>query len=201
MNGCSCEAGTVNGRCAFCGERRTPRRQARQPAELGAVTERAGNTVERLNNAIVKLDWAAMGAPVSVSVKAAIRQLTEHWLRFYRDGSYWTLPDPVWFAKLGRYVEWYTRGYYLLPAASRVSVPKPTNIDPQFLELVNDTFGRVVAANVDTATAAAGLARDTADRAMGLGLLWLAISAVALVKLMSINSRAARSDAAEESAA
>ncbi len=147
--------------------------------------------VERLNNAIVQLDWVATGAPgVSGGVKTAIRQLTEHWLRFYRDGSYWTLPDPVWLPKLGRYVEWYTRAYCLVPVAVRAQAPRPQDIDPQFLELVNSTLARVVDANVETATAAAELVKETAQGAMKLGLLWFAISAVALLKLVSINSKA-----------
>jgi hypothetical protein len=156
------------------------------------------SAVERINNAIVALDWAATNAPeVSGGVKAALRQLTTHWLRFYRDGSYWTLPDPVWLPKLGRYVEWYTRAYCLVPVAVRAQAPRPQDIDPQFLELVDGTLARVVAANVDTATAAAALVKETAEGAMKLGLLWVAISALALLKLVSINSSKARSTPAD----
>lgn len=199
MTSCSCHAGTVNGRCAYCGARRRDRqtiagssndRRRRPRAELGAAVDASsrGTTVERLNNAIVKLDWVAGGQ--SAGVKQAIRQLAEHWIRFYRAGTYWQLPDPVWFAKLGRYVEWYTRGYALLPADVRAAAPAPADIDPQFLELVNDTARRVVDANEEASAAASKLVKETAAGLFDFGLLWLALGGFAIWKIYASTPRA-----------
>jgi hypothetical protein len=194
MTGCACSAGTVRGRCAYCGARRTPPR-ARARAELGAAETR-GTRAERINNAIVALDWAAAMSPSTTSpgVRQAIGQLAAHWQRFFRDGSYWVLPDPVWASKLGRYVQWYARGYYLLAPAVRASLVAPAAIDPEFLELVNDTVKRMVDANTTAAAAAAELVKETASGVMDLGLLWLALGGLALWKIYASAPRSPQED-------
>lgn len=64
MNGCSCEAGTVNGRCAYCGARRRARARA---AELGFVItpSEIADRVAAINRSVAALDSdvSKSGAP------------------------------------------------------------------------------------------------------------------------------------------
>lgn len=98
------------------------------------------STESRLNNAIVKLAWAAGGAPISDGRKASIRALESHWAAFWRSTERTVTPTPVLLPKLKRYVRWYTRAWILLPRATRETVPSPGSIDPTLKEAAADTL-------------------------------------------------------------
>lgn len=101
-----------------------------------------GATVgERLNNAIVKLDWNTPSSPKGV--KKAIADLAVHWIAFWDSSERKLLSPAVLWGKLERYAKWYARGYALVPADVRAKVPHPRDLDSNMIAIVDDEIRRL----------------------------------------------------------
>jgi hypothetical protein len=82
---------------------------------------------ERVNNAIVRLDFLAPSKPAGV--RTAIADLAVHWLAFWNSAERRLLPPATLHAKVARYAKWYTRAFALVPAAVQAKVPHPQTLD------------------------------------------------------------------------
>lgn len=96
---------------------------------------------ERVNNAIVALDFAAPASPAGV--RKAIADLATHWLNFWNSAERRLLPPAAIHAKLVRYAKWYTRAYALVPATTQAKVPHPQTLDASVWAAWEDQFAHV----------------------------------------------------------
>lgn len=116
-----------------------------------------GATVgERLNNAIVKLDWNTPAKPKGV--KTAIAELAAHWVAWWDSSERKLLPQAALWSKLERYARWYARGYALVPADVRAKLPHPRELDVSLAAIVDDEIKRLA----DGVQAAAKAGTETA---------------------------------------
>jgi hypothetical protein len=111
---------------------------------------------ERLNNAIVKLQFNTPDTPKGV--KKAIDQLADHWIAWWDSAERKMLPPGVLGGKLERYAAWYTRGWALVPPEVRAKMPNPRELDATVLAIVEDQLNLIA----EGAVAAAKAGKDTA---------------------------------------
>lgn len=122
----------------------------------------AGATsAERVNNAIYKLERASFALSKGHGTRKAIKQLADHW------NNYWSgarkteaLPSPK---RLQRYVQWYARGWALLPPALRAECPDPRLIDVSFGAAAEDQVRAILEgaeASAQATSSAAAYVRD-----------------------------------------
>jgi len=161
---------------------------------------------EKLNNAIVRLDFVAQGAPITFGRKSAIGDLSRAWQLFWDSGERHLFDDTALQPRYARFLEWYARAWLLLPPASRPLAPDPREIDVSYLTLADGVISRAIdayasagAAGVEAARAAAEAAKGAAKElgAVGNWVLWAGgIAAVVLVAYGYAQSSTARAAAA-----
>lgn len=124
------------------------------------------NPIERLNNAIVALDFHARGPAVSnPDVERAVGLLVSHWLEFFVN-EYQANPIigiDQWTQRVEGYLRWYARAYALVPAAVRAKVPEPSAIDTTYQAMVRAEMDRIA----DAFQGVARESRDAVDAALG----------------------------------
>lgn len=132
------------------------------------------NTEERINNAIVALSRAARtafwGRTLPRGRMEAVDALERHWGIFWRSKERAIVPAVAMRAKLGRYVEWYTRAWALLPADARAMAPRPDEIDPTYAGLARDTLAAYMTGVETTGRAADRAASDLTSAIKGSAL-------------------------------
>ena len=96
---------------------------------------------ERVNNAIVTLDFMAPASPAGV--KRAISDLAEHWLRFWDSAERRLSVPAALHAKLVRYAKWYTRAFALVPKAVQDQVPHPSTLDASVWAMWEDQLNHI----------------------------------------------------------
>ncbi len=114
-------------------------------------------TAERINNAVIKLDWVAPAEPRGV--KRAVAQLANHWVKYWNSAERRLAPPLAQAAKLSRYAAWYTRGWALMPAAVREGLPHPQDIDATVWSALEDQLTYTIEGNEAAARAAAEAAK------------------------------------------
>jgi hypothetical protein len=133
--------------------------------------------IEQLNNAIIRLDFVSRSATAvpNVDVRNAIAAMSAHWLKWF-EGTYRKTyvqlgnPGEQWATICDRYLQWYARGYMLVPEAVRAQVPQPTTINVSRaalalaeMERVSDAYQAVVNSGI------APIANVVRDQARSLG--------------------------------
>ena len=116
------------------------------------------STFERLNTAILALDWHAPAKPAGV--KKAITDLANHWVSYVNSSERRVAPPITQGAKLSRYAEWYTRGWALMPAEVRDALTHPRDIDATVWSALEDQLAYTVEGNQAAAKAAGELAKE-----------------------------------------
>jgi hypothetical protein len=119
------------------------------------------STAERLNNAIVTLDWRAQMDPrVDDGRKVAIGQMASHWLAYWNsaDRRFQLVPIAS-VPKLQRYAEWYAKGWALVPADLRAQLVHPRDLDTSVWAGVEDQLQFMAEGN----QAAFKLAQEVAE--------------------------------------
>lgn len=108
---------------------------------------------ERLNNAIVKLDWVTPAQPKGV--KLAVSSLASHWVAFWSSAERKALPPAALAPKLARYAAWYARAWALVAPDVRAQCPNPRDLDVGFLAAVEDQL-RAIAEGAQAVIAQGG---------------------------------------------
>jgi hypothetical protein len=115
--------------------------------------------VERLNNAILDLEWRARSAVQNKDVMNSITQLSIAWVAWYEAiyrqtyvvltpaGSSFAPPfydnTPI-VEKFGRFVAWYARAYVLVPSEFRKTLLDPRDFDDYEAEIARREIARVL---------------------------------------------------------
>lgn len=128
---------------------------------------------ERVNNAIVAIDWKSPASPAGV--KQAVTDLGSHWIAFWNSAERRMLPPIALHAKLTRYAEWYARAWALMPAKLRDELTHPRDLDPSVWSALEDqltfTGEGLTDPQVQAQLAAIGDGLAAAGRAYTRGLL------------------------------
>jgi hypothetical protein len=111
---------------------------------------------ERLNNAIVKLQFNTPDTPKGV--KKAINELADHWIAWWDSAERKMLPPALLGGKLERYAAWYARGWSLVPPEVRAKAPNPRELDATVYAIVEDQLKYMA----EGAQAAAETGKDVA---------------------------------------
>ena len=154
---------------------------------------------EKLNNAIVRLDFVTVGAPVSLARKSAIGDLTRAWQLFWDSGERHLLPDAALTSRYAGFAAWYARAWLLLPPAQRKLCVDPREIDTSFLSVSEATIASALDSYQAAGEAAADAARNVGEGLKGTGswILWAGgIAAAVLVAYGYAQSSTARAAAA-----
>jgi hypothetical protein len=115
---------------------------------------------ERINNAVIKLDWLAPSKPAGV--KKAVSDLANHWVAYWNSSERRLAPPVAQATKLSRYAQWYARGWALVPAQVRDQLPHPREIDDSAWAALEDQLTYTLEGNEAAARAAADAAAKLA---------------------------------------
>ncbi len=107
---------------------------------------------ERLNSAILALEWNAPAEPAGI--REAIKDLAVHWVNYWNSAQRRNAPPITQAPKLSRYAAWYARGWALLPEAVRAQLVHPSEIDATAWAGVEDQLTYMIEANAAAAEAA-----------------------------------------------
>jgi hypothetical protein len=93
---------------------------------------------ERLNNAIVQLEWVTPGTPPAR--KKMVGQLADHWTTWWNSTEGRAARSvPVANApKLRRYAQWYARAWWMVGEKVRAGAPDPRTLDVGWAAAVSD---------------------------------------------------------------
>jgi len=119
-------------------------------------------TAERINNAVIKLDWVAPARPRGV--KLAVAELANHWVKYWNSAERRLSPPLAQAARLSRYAAWYTRGWALMPETVRAELPHPQEIDATVWSALEDQLTYTIEGNEAAARAAAEAAKKLAKQ-------------------------------------
>jgi hypothetical protein len=145
-------------------------------------------TAERVNNAIVTLDWRAPAAPAGV--KRAVTDLAAHWVAYWNSAQRRLAPPLAEMAKLERYAAWYTRAWALMPEALREELTHPRDLDAGVWSALEDQLVFMAEGNEAAAVAAgkagAALAREVKGALPGVLAGVVVVGGVAALVLFAL---------------
>lgn len=110
-------------------------------------------TAERINNAILALDWNVPAEPAGV--RASIAQLAVHWVSYWNSAERRLAPPLTQTAKLQRYAAWYARGWALVPEQLRATLVHPRDVDATVWSAIEDQLTYTIEGNEAAARLAA----------------------------------------------
>jgi hypothetical protein len=152
------------------------------------------STAERLNNAIVTLDFRAQLDPsISRGVKKAVAELATSWVNYWNSADRRIELMPIArVPKLQRYAAWYGRAWALMPEALRAALAHPETLDATVWAGIEDNVQFVAEGGQATAIAAKKLATEVATAA-GKGVSSLLSPALVVIAVLLAYGWARRS--------
>jgi hypothetical protein len=127
---------------------------------------------ERLNNAIVQLDWVFPAKPEGT--RKAVADLAQHWIAWWDSAERRALSAAgptgaaAMHAKLERYAAWYARAYALAPTKVQAKVRHPRDLDVSVLATVEDQLNQLAEGAQAAAAAGGKVATFAAEQAKAL---------------------------------